>query len=153
MDMTTQESGAAGRTRPGWRAALEDHGHARLTGFIDRATAALAAASDRVPDEVLAALADLNLGGPVEVRRLSHPAGEGGLPPLPGRYGFVLDLSFGWRSQDGGLLLFQDDAARVRGWRPEAGALTLFDNEQAPVLSVIAPTARAPRLCLIGGFA
>ena len=48
-----------------------------------------------------------------------------------------------------GLLLFQD-GDRVRGWRPERGSLTLFAGSRSPILSLVTPAARTPRLAVLG---
>jgi hypothetical protein len=88
--------------------------------------------------------------GASDLRLIRHSPGQSGLPPLAGgRTGLVLDLNSDWSSPHGGLLLFQD-GDRVRGWRPERGSLTLFDGSRPPILSLVTPAARTPRLAVLG---
>lgn len=100
-------------------------------------------------DALSAALAEAGLGRPGGVWALRHGPGAHGLPTAAGT-GFLLDLTDG-RSQDGGLLLFGEE--RVEGWRPQAGALTVFSADHPPVLTLVAPDARAPRLSVFGTLA
>lgn len=96
-----------------------------------------------------AALAEAGLEPPSDLRLMRHRPGGHGLPP---GVGLVIDLNLGWRSADGGLLLFEEADGRTVGWRPEAGAATLFEPARPPVLSLVAPGAPEPRLALVGGF-
>lgn len=111
-----------------------------------------------------AGLADPDLGrvlvpvvdhfGPVapEVRTLSLSPGEA-LPavlPQDAAGGFLLDLDPpGWRSEWGGLLLFQNDSQAVHGYRPVPGSLTLFRAAHGPLISFITPNGRV-RTSLLG---
>jgi len=82
--------------------------------------------------------------GPSTQALLLRP-GEALARLLPGtaRGGFLLDLGpSGWRSEWGGLLLFQGAEGRVQGYRPVPGALTLFPASAAPMISLIAPQGR-----------
>lgn len=99
---------------------------------------------------VRAALAEAGLEPPADLTLVRHGAGERGLPP---GVALVIDLNPAWRSEDGGLLLFDEGGDRTVGWRPEAGALTLFDAGRPPVLSLVAPSAPGPRLAVMGGYA
>jgi hypothetical protein len=81
---------------------------------------------------------------------IRHSPGQSGLPPIVGgRTRLLLDLNSDWSSAHGGLLLFQD-GDRVRGWRPERGSLTLFAGSRPPILSLVTPAARTPRLAVLG---
>lgn len=98
-------------------------------------------------EAVREALAEAGLEPPASLRLMRHrPGGHG----LPRDVGLVIDLNFGWRSADGGLLLFEEGDGRTFGWRPEAGSVTLFDADHPPVLSLVAPAAPEPRLALVG---
>lgn len=81
---------------------------------------------------------------------IRHGPGDHGLPAVEGPIGFVLDLSDGWRSWSGGLLLFTDGDS-VRGWRPERGAVTLFDTARPPLLTLLGPGA-GERLAVVGSW-
>lgn len=130
----------------------------RREGFLD-ARKAFALTGDRgafdaAPVTALAraAFGDLTLGG---VTLHSLGPGEGVEDLCQGRKGggFLLDLDPPeWRSEWGGLLLFQDVDGRVQGYRPVPGALTLFSARARPLISLV--TLRAPpRVALHGWWA
>lgn len=150
----------------GLLAGLSGHGWARATEVVSAATSdALLRRAQAADWTALAGeghaletapLADPNLAailGADELRFMRHAPGDYGLPPaVETGIGFVLDLTPGWASQHGGLLLFaQGD--RVRGWRPEQGALTLFELRRPLILSVVGPEARGPRVAVLGRLA
>ena len=153
------------------RDALAAHGRVRVPGFAAPDAASVERISRDVRWRRLAdaeraleqAPLDPCLAAPLQaalaplapalrhVRLVRHGAGAFGLPPMDG-LAFTLDLTLGWTSDDGGLLLFVDADGRVEGWRPEAGALTLYDSARPPVLSMLPPTVRRARLAIFGGL-
>lgn len=71
------------------------------------------------------------------------------LPPQA-KAGLILDLDPpGWRSEWGGLLLFQGVQGHLSGYRPVPGALTMFAAETAPLISLVMLRA-PPRISLLG---
>lgn len=87
------------------------------------------------------------------VSRLGPGEGLAAVLPPGAAGGFVLDLDPPqWRSEWGGLLLFQEGEGRVRGYRPTPGALTLFQAGLEPLISLV--MLRAPaRVALRGWWA
>lgn len=93
--------------------------------------------------------------GEIQLGRLELGPGEGLCPVLPPRAkaGLILDLDPpGWRSEWGGLLLFQGGEGRLSGYRPVPGALTVFAAETAPLISLVMLRA-PPRNSLLGWWA
>lgn len=130
---------------------MNETGLVRREGFLD-------------PEGVAAVLRDPSRFDPTPVsalwgqvraprlRTLSLGPGEGLADPLPedAGSGFLLDLDpADWRSEWGGLLLFQGDGERVIGFRPVPGALTLFPASAAPLISLITPQG-GRRLSILG---
>lgn len=137
---------------------MSETGLVRREDFLDLATvAALLKDSDSFdPAQVLAAAGDFHgLSERLVVRRLSLDPGEGvpALLPDDATAGFLLDLDpAGWRSEWGGLLLFQGAGGTVRGYRPVPGALTLFSATTRPLVSLITPQG-ATRTSILGWWA
>ena len=90
-----------------------------------------------------------SLGG-TDLRLIRHGEGQFGLPLADlGPTGFILDLGPDWRSEYGGLLMFEA-GDRLRGWRPGKGTLTLFDPSRPVLLSLGTAAPPAPRLSVLG---
>lgn len=119
----------------------------RVEGFLEAAEL-----SD--PDMGLLGVAADDYAGPVVVqsRTLSLKPGEAlpDLLPEGAAGGFLLDLDPpDWRSEWGGLLLFQGEREPLHGYRPVPGALTLFHAVHAPLISLITPQGRT-RTSILG---
>jgi hypothetical protein len=116
-------------------------GPERREGFLDSAKIA---ALLRDPDSFDPALVqDIQDRAP-SFRTLTLGRGEAlpDLLPKNATAGFLLDLDpADWRSEWGGLLLFQD-GERLHGYRPVPGALTLFPASIRPLISLIVPQGR-----------
>ncbi|HYE47560.1 MAG TPA: hypothetical protein VEA44_17475 [Caulobacter sp.] len=124
---------------------MNQTGPVRREAFLDsEAAAALLRDPDSFdPTPVFEIASDLygSLQGAGSRTLLLRP-GDSLAPILPGgaKGGFLLDLDPpAWRSEWGGLLLFQDPGGRVHGYRPVPGALTLFPAPAAPLISLISP--------------
>ena len=117
---------------------MNETGPERREGVLD--SAAIAALL-RDPDSFDPALVrDLHETAP-SFRTLTLGPGDALADPLPkdAKAGFLLDLDpAGWRSEWGGLLLFQE-GERLHGYRPVPGALTLFPAAARPLISLITP--------------
>lgn len=111
------------------------------------------------------ALIDLDIGrvlsvveetfGPVREFRshaLSLAPGEPPpqLLPVGAAGGFLFDLGPpDWRSEWGGLLLFQREGQAIHGYRPVPGTLTLFRAAHDPLISLIIPQGKT-RTSILG---
>ncbi|MBX3480432.1 MAG: 2OG-Fe(II) oxygenase [Caulobacter sp.] len=130
---------------------MNETGPVRREGFLDaEALAALLHDPGSLDTAAISALA--GQAQAPEVRTLSLSPGEGlaDLLPQGAVSGFLLDLDpAGWRSEWGGLLLFQGDGKRVSGFRPVPGALTLFPASARPLISLITPQG-GRRLSILG---
>jgi hypothetical protein len=116
-------------------------GPERREGFLD--SAAIGALLRDPGSFDPASVRDFHQGMPA-VRTLTLGPGEAltDLLPEDATAGFLLDLDPpGWRSEWGGLLLFQD-GERLHGYRPVPGALTLFPAATRPLISLITPQGR-----------
>lgn len=134
---------------------MDETGPTRREGFLDaKAIAAFLEDPGSLDIAPILALADERYGLPT-VRTLSLGPGDGAAVLLPDAAiaGFLLDLDPpDWRSEWGGLLLFQRQSERVEGFRPVPGALTLFSANLRPLISLITPQGRR-RTSIFGWWA
>ena len=123
-------------------------GPERREGFLDSAAIAALLRDPGVFDP--AVVRDHHPGTP-GFRTLTLVPGETVPELLPdgALAGFLLDLDpSGWRSEWGGLLLFQD-GDRLHGYRPIPGALTVFPVAAGALISLITPQG-ARRTSILG---